>query len=59
MTKPKTLDQLPHFHVLCPIRSIEQNGKWGLKQRRVYELDEDGNRETRTASFSSQKIAKL
>lgn len=44
MTKPKTLDQLPHFHVLCPIRPIEQNGKWGLKQRRVYELDEDGNR---------------
>ena len=31
----------PHFHVLCPIRPIEQNGKWGLKQRRVYELDED------------------
>ena len=31
-------------HVLCPIRPIEQNGKWGLKQRRVYELDEDGNR---------------
>lgn len=26
----------PHFHVLCPIRPIEQNGKWGLKQRRVY-----------------------
>ena len=25
-------------------RPIEQNGKWGLKQRRVYELDEDGNR---------------
>ena len=25
----------PHFHVLCPIRPIEQNGKWGLKQRRV------------------------
>ena len=23
----------PHFHVLCPIRPIEQNGKWGLKQR--------------------------
>ena len=30
--------------MLCPIRPIEQNGKWGLKQRRVYELDEDGNR---------------
>ena len=34
----------PPFHFLCPIRPIEQNGKWGLKQRRVYELDEDGNR---------------
>ncbi len=34
----------PHFHVLCPIRPIGQDGKWGLKQRRVYELDEDGNR---------------
>ena len=34
----------PHFHLLCPIRPIEQNGKWGLKQHRVYELDEDGNR---------------
>ena len=34
----------PHFHVLCPIRPIKQNGKWGCKQHRVYELDEDGNR---------------
>jgi len=34
----------PHFHVLTPIRPIEQNGKWGMKQRRVYELDEEGNK---------------
>lgn len=34
----------PHFHVLCPIRPIEESGKWGFKQRRVYRLDEDGNR---------------
>ena len=34
----------PHFHVMAPIRPIEPNGKWGMKQRRVYELDEDGNR---------------
>ena len=34
----------PHFHVLTPIRPIEQNGKWGMKQRRVYEQDEEGNR---------------
>ena len=36
--------QNPHFHVMAPIRPIEANGKWGMKQRRVYELDEDGNR---------------
>ena len=36
--------QNPHFHVMAPIRPIEQNGKWGMKQHRVYELDEDGNR---------------
>ena len=34
----------PHFHVMAPIRPIEANGKWGMKQRRVYELDEGGNR---------------
>ena len=36
--------QNPHFHVMAPIRPIEANGKWGMKQRRVYELDEEGNR---------------
>ena len=34
----------PHFHFLCPIRPIEQNGKWGLKQKREYVLNEHGNR---------------
>lgn len=34
----------PHFHFLCPIRPIKQNGKWGLKQKREYVLDENGNR---------------
>ena len=34
----------PHFHVMSPIRPIEENGKWGMKQHRVYELEEDGNR---------------
>ena len=43
-TLPRLVLINPHFHVLCPIRPIEQDGKWGLKQRRVYELDEDGNR---------------
>ena len=34
----------PHFHVMSPIRPIDPDGKWGCKQRRVYELDEEGNR---------------
>ena len=34
----------PHVHVLCPIRPIDENGKWGFKQRREYVLDERGNR---------------
>ena len=34
----------PHFHVMCPIRPIEPNSKWGNKQRREYVLDESGNR---------------
>ena len=33
----------PHFHILCPIRPIEDSGKWGCKQRCRYRLDEDGN----------------
>ena len=36
--------QNPHFYILCPIRPIEESGKWGFKQRRVYRLDENGNR---------------
>lgn len=34
----------PHIHFMCPIRPIEQNGKWGNKQRCEYMLDENGNR---------------
>ena len=35
--------QNPHFHVLCPMRPLGDNGKWGAKQRRVYRFDEKGN----------------
>lgn len=34
----------PHFHLMCPIRPLKENGKWDAKQHRVYVLDEDGNR---------------
>ena len=36
--------QNPHFHVMCPIRPIEPDGKWGNKQRREYVLDEQSER---------------
>ena len=29
----------PHFHVLCPIRPLNPDGTWGVKQRRVYRED--------------------
>lgn len=34
----------PHVHVMCPIRPLNADGTWGEKQRRVYRLDENGNR---------------
>lgn len=36
--------QNPHFHVLCPMRPLTDNGEWDAKQHRVYTLDEGGNR---------------
>ena len=34
----------PHFHVLVPIRPMMENGEWGEKQHREYQIDADGNR---------------
>ena len=34
----------PHFHVMCPIRPLKENGKWDAKQHRVYVLDENSGR---------------
>ena len=36
--------QNPHFHVMAPIRPLNQDGTWGRKQKRVYHLDEAGER---------------
>ena len=36
--------QNPHFHVMAPIRPLNQDGTWGTKQRMVYHLDEKGQR---------------
>ncbi len=34
----------PHFYVMCPIRSIESDSRWGNKQWREYVLDERDER---------------
>ena len=34
----------PHVHLLCPIRPLDEAGKWDAKQRRVYRVDDHGER---------------
>lgn len=33
-----------HFHLMLTLRLVEENGKWGAKQRKEYILDKDGNK---------------
>ncbi len=33
----------PHFHFMCPMRPLKENGKWDAKQHRQYLFDEQGN----------------
>ena len=42
----------PHFHVLCPIRPIEQNGKWGCSSTEFTSW-------TRTATVSGTQMETL
>ena len=37
-------DGNPHTHIMLTMRAIDENGKWLPKCRKVYELDEHGNR---------------
>ena len=34
----------PHCHVMLTLRAIDENGKWLPKSRKVYDLDENGER---------------
>ena len=33
-----------HFHLMLTMRPVDENGKWGAKQRKEYILDKDGNK---------------
>ena len=37
-------DGNPHAHIMTTMRSIEADGSWAAKSRKVYELDENGDR---------------
>ena len=37
-------DGNPHAHIMLTIRPLREDGKWGAKCRKVYDLDSQGNR---------------
>ena len=37
-------DGNPHAHIMLTVRPLTSNGKWGAKCRKVYDLDEHGQR---------------
>lgn len=38
------IDGNPHVHILTTMRGIDDKGKWMSKQKKIYSLDEGGNR---------------
>lgn len=38
------LDGNPHAHIMLTMRPINADGSWGQKQKKVYALDENGNK---------------
>ncbi len=40
-----------HFHCLMTIRAMDENGKWLPKQRKIYILDENGNKIRRGKNY--------
>lgn len=41
---PEPKGNNPHCHVMLTMRAIDENGKWLAKSRKVYDLDENGER---------------
>ena len=47
----------PHAHVMLTMRAMDEHGKWLPKSRKVYDLDENGER-IKLPSGSLSKISK-
>ena len=43
-----------HFHLLLTLRAIDENGKWMPKQKKIYILDENGNKIRTKKGFKSK-----
>ena len=48
-------DGNPHAHIMATMRSIAEDGKWASKSRKVYDLDENGQRIFQKVDKSGRK----
>ena len=48
-------DGNPHAHIMATMRSITEDGKWAPKSRKVYDLDENGQRIFQKVDKSGEK----
>lgn len=48
----------PHAHILIANRQIDGNGKWSVKSRKEYALDENGERIPQLDAEGNQKLGK-
>jgi ATP-dependent exoDNAse (exonuclease V) alpha subunit len=50
-------DGNPHEHIMLTMRPLEESGEWGVKSKKEYILDKDGQREKlKNGTFKSRKI---
>lgn len=45
-----------HAHIMGTTRQIKENGKWGQKEKKVYKLDENGQKIAVLDADGKQKI---
>ncbi len=38
------IDNNKHIHFLIPCRNIDEDGKWSIKQKKIYSMDENGRK---------------
>ena len=41
--RPKGAEPNPHIHILVPIRPLKEDGIWGIKEKKIPVMEEQGN----------------